>query len=273
MRTTRRQDIVTSHCRIAVESAGYGSPVVFIRGNSACRQVFQKQLASTLLDNYHMITFDLPGHGDSSDATDPERTYTLPGLADLTVELLYELGIGKAAVVGASLGGHVAIEMLDHSTIPQGLFLMGTPSLGADMAEGFRGRPLGGLGAKPALDPQEVERFATAVFGANAERFMYQAIERTDKAFRGTLFEGAARGLGIDQREALTTSPILSAIVHGEDDQIINLDYVDSVAYANLWQDTCFRIPHVSHSPFWEASERANSLLADFLADVTRTWP
>jgi pimeloyl-ACP methyl ester carboxylesterase len=243
--------------------------VVFIHGNSACRQVFQKQFSSRLLDNYHLITFDLPGHGDSSNATDPERTYTLPGLADLILELLYEMGVDKGAIVGASLGGHVAIEMLAHSNIPQALFLMGTPPIGSSLAEGFRGKPLGGLGAKPALDPEEVERFATTVFGARAERFMYQAIERTDKAFRGILFAGAARGLGIDQHKALTTNPILSAIVNGEDDQIINLDYVDSVAYANLWQDTCFRIPHVSHSPFWEAPELLNSLLADFLVDVT----
>ncbi|HSX64707.1 MAG TPA: alpha/beta hydrolase, partial [Pseudoxanthomonas sp.] len=60
-----------------------------------------------------------------------------------------------------------------------------------------------------------------------------------------------------------------TAIVNGEDDQIINLDYVNSISYASLWQDTCFRVPNVSHSPFWEAPELVNALLAGFLADVT----
>jgi len=269
MRQTKRQDIETSHGRIAVESKGQGHAVVFIHGNSACRLVFEKQLASPLLDDYRLITFDLPGHGDSRDATDPERTYTLPGLADLVVELLYEMGVDKATIVGASLGGHVAIEMLAHSNIPRALFLMGTPPIGSSMAGGFRGKPLGGLGSKPELDADEVERFALAVFGAEFEPFMRLAIERTDRNFRGTLFAGAARGLGIDQREAVSTHRLPTAIVNGEDDQIINLNYVDSISYANLWQDTCFRIPNVSHSPFWEAPELVNALLADFLKDVT----
>lgn len=244
MRQTKRQNIETSHGRIAVESKGQGYAVVFIHGNSACRQVFEEQFATSLLDNFQLIAFDLSGHGDLSDATDPERTYTLPGLADLAVELLYEMGVDKAAIVGASLGGHVAIQMLAHSKIPQALFLMGAPPIGSSMAEGFRGKPLGGLGSKPAFDADEVERFARAVFGADFEPFMRLAIERTDRNFRGTLFAGAARGLGIDQREAVSNHRIPTAIVNGEDDQIINLDYVDSISYANLWQDTCFRIPN-----------------------------
>ncbi len=28
-----------------------------------------------------IVTFDLPGHGDSSRAVDPDRTYTTPGYA------------------------------------------------------------------------------------------------------------------------------------------------------------------------------------------------
>jgi len=268
MQTTKRQDIETSHGRIAVESKGQGEPVVFIHGNSACRQVFRKQLTSPRLDNYHLITFDLPGHGDSSDATDPVRTYTRPGLADLVIELLYELGIGKAAFVGASLGGHVAIEMLAQSTIPQGLFLMGTPAVGTSMAEGFHSKPLNGLGSKPVLTVEEAERFANTVFGPDFERFMQFAVERTDREFRGTLFAGAARGAGVNQREMLTRTNVPIAIVNGAEDRIVNLDYIDSVPYSSLWRGECYRVTDASHSPFWEAPDAVNILLSDFLKDL-----
>ncbi|MGV6876425.1 alpha/beta fold hydrolase [Pseudochelatococcus sp. B33] len=268
MQMTTRRDIQTSHGMIAVETKGQGFPVVFIHGNSACRQVFRKQIASPLLDGYHLITFDLPGHGDSDDASDRERTYTRPGLADLVEELLGKLDINDAAIVGASLGGHIAIEMLARSGIPRGLFLMGTPAVGTNMAEGFIGNPLNGLASQGRLSSREAERFARAVFGADFELFMQMAIERTDREFRNTLFAAARRQAGVNQREALTSTSIPTAIVNGENDRIINLDYVDSVPYANLWRGKCFRIPHASHSPFWETPEFVNLLLFNFLKEL-----
>ena len=269
MQTATRHDIQTSHGRIAVETRGHGFPVVFIHGNSACRQVFRKQVASPFLEGYRLITFDLPGHGDSDDAPDPERTYTRPGLANLTIELLGELGVSNAAIVGASLGGHVAIEMLAHSAIARGLFLMGTPAVGTNMAEGFRGKPLNGLGSQSELTPEQAERFARTVFGADFERFMLLAIERTDREFRSTLFAAADRGAGINQRDALATTRLPTAIVNGNDDQIINLDYVESVPYSNLWRGKCFRISSASHSPFWETPDFVNFLLSNFLTDLS----
>lgn len=269
MRMKNRLDIRTSHGRIAVETKGRGFPVVFIHGNSACRQVFRKQMASPLLDGYRLITFDLPGHGESDDAHDPERTYTRPGLADLVEELLGELDINEAAIVGASLGGHIAIEMLARSGIPRGLFLMGTPAVGTTMAEGFVGAPLNGLASQGRLSAQEAERFADAVFGADRDPFMQAVIERTDPEFRSTLFAAARRGAGVNQRDTVATTGIPTAIVNGQNDGIINLDYIDRVPYARLWRGKCFRIPNASHSPFWEAPELLNLLLFDFLNELS----
>ncbi|MER9316162.1 alpha/beta hydrolase [Mesorhizobium sp. M0659] len=268
MQTTKRQDVETSHGRIAVESKGQGEAVVFIHGNSACRQVFRKQLTSPLLGNHHLITFDLPGHGDSSDATDPVRTYTLPGLADLVIELLDKMGVGTAAIVGASLGGHLAIELLAQSTIPQGLFLMGTPAVGTNMGDGFLGKPLDGLGSQPVITVEQAERFAKTVFGPDYEPFMQRAVERTDREFRGTLFAGAARGAGANQREMLTSTNVPTAIVNGVEDRIVNLDYIESVPYSSLWRGKCYRIADASHSPFWEAPDVVNILLSEFLTDL-----
>jgi pimeloyl-ACP methyl ester carboxylesterase len=52
---------------------------------------------------HRFIAFDLPGHGESSNAIDPMRSYTRPGFADATVELLEKLGVTEAIVsVGRS---------------------------------------------------------------------------------------------------------------------------------------------------------------------------
>ena len=83
----------TSHGLIVVEEAGRGDlPVLLIHGNSLSREVFRKQLGGALSRKYRLVAFDLPGHGDSSDALRRCHTYTRPGLADAATEVLDLLG-------------------------------------------------------------------------------------------------------------------------------------------------------------------------------------
>src|SRR5690606_3272039 len=110
------------------------------------------------------------------------------------------------------------------------------------------------------LSSQEAERFARAVFGADFDPFMQTAIKRTDREFRGTLFAAARRKTGVNQRDAVSSASVPTAIVNGENDRVVNLDYIDRVPYARLWRGKCFRIPNASHSPFWETPEVINLL-------------
>src|SRR5215471_5619617 len=111
--STRQQIILTSHGSLAVEESGQGGlPVLLIHGNSFCRGVFRNQMQGQIAKDHRFIAFDLPGHGQSSNATDPKRTYTRPGLADAVVELLDKLEVKEAVVFGWSLGGHIGIEMI-----------------------------------------------------------------------------------------------------------------------------------------------------------------
>ena len=103
--STRLHTIITSHGSLAVEESSQGDiPVLLIHGNSSCRGVFRHQLQGRLAQNHRLIAFDLPGHGQSSNAPDPTQSYTRPGLADAAVELLEKLGVTEAIVFGWSLG-------------------------------------------------------------------------------------------------------------------------------------------------------------------------
>lgn len=272
MKPNLRRSIGTSHGTIAIEeSHGSGMDVLFIHGNSTWGSVFRKQFEDPLAEIYHFVSLDLPGHGWSDDAADVSRTYSRPGLADACLETLEKIDIRKVAVVGWSLGGHVAIEMLSRSTFIAGILVMGTPPVGDNMAEGFRGRPLGSLAGKAELTTAEADQFANAILGASAEPFARYAVERTDRRFRPTLFAAASRGEGANQRDVLGSSDVPAAIVNGADDHIINLDYVDSVAYKNLWCGRCFRIPRAEHAPFWQSPDVFNPLLGKFLADIAES--
>jgi len=266
----RQHTVTTSHGALFVEECGSGgTPVVFIHGNSFCREVFRHQMHGRLAANYHLISFDLPGHGDSSDAPDPMRTYTRPGLADATIELLQRLRVTQAVVVDWSLGGHIGIEMLARFPGLRGLMIIGTPPVGRDnMAEGFRGSPHAGVAGRQDLSPADIEGFVATVFGASAEALLREAVARADGRFRKRLFEAARAGEGVDQRHVVCSSPVPLAVVNGAADRLINLDYIDTLEYANLWGRRCLRLNGLGHAPFWEAPEHFDPVLEQFLGDV-----
>ena len=82
------------------------------------------------------------------------------------------------------------------------------------------------------------------------------------------MFEAFVAGHGIDQREIVGTSSVLLAVVNGGDEPFVDLDYVDGVPYANLWEGRCHRLPGLGHAPFWEAPDVFDPVLERFLRDV-----
>ena len=268
--STKQHSIATSHGTLAVEECGEGEmPVLLIHGNSSCRGVFRHQMQGQLSQNRRLIAFDLPGHGSSSDAPDPMRTYTRPGLADAAVELLGKLDIAECIVFGWSLGGHIAIEMLHNFPGMRGLMITGTPPVGSNnMAQGFLGSPHAGLASRETLSEADIETFLHAIFGASAEPFLHDAMARTDGRFRKRLFEAARAGAGVDQRLAVESAQIPIAVVNGGADRIVNLDYIDTVAFGNLWDGRCHRLEGLGHAPFWEGPNEFNPILERFLRDL-----
>ena len=163
--TRETRALSTSHGLIWIEQSGRGqAPVLLIHGNSSCLEVFRYQLDSPLARRNRLIAFDLPGHGRSSNGIDPARTYTLPGFADVCREILSLLAIEEAVVFGWSLGGHVALEMMQEFSGAKGLVLVGTPPVGPDtFSERFRPSPHFKLAAEGS--DADAGRFGHKVFG------------------------------------------------------------------------------------------------------------
>ncbi|MFM0501476.1 alpha/beta fold hydrolase [Paraburkholderia caffeinilytica] len=267
---TRRHTVATSHGSLAVEESGAaGTAVLFIHGNSSCRAVFRHQLEGRLAEKYRLIAFDLPGHGESSNAPDPLLSYTRGSFADVAVELLGKLDVSKAVVLGWSLGGHIAIDMISRFPGMRGLMIVGAPPVGHDnMARGFAGLPQASAAGREHLSGAEIDGFVEAIFGVSAEPFLRDAVARADGRFRKRLFEAARAGGQADQRVTVKESVIPIAVVNGAADRLINLDYIDTVAYGNLWEGHCHRLIGLGHAPFFEAPDLFNPLLERFLHDV-----
>ena len=261
--------MITSHGSLAVEETGRrGVPLLMIHGNSSCRGVFRHQLEASFGDR-RLVSFDLPGHGESTDAPDPMHTYTRPGLAAATLELLDKLGVTEAVVWGWSLGGHIGMEMLPHFPGMRGLMIVGAPPIGGgNFALGFKGSPQTGVASKQELTEAEREGFLGAIFGTSVEPFLRDAMARADGRFRQRLFEAGRTGAGVDARQLVQTSKTPLAVVNGGADNLVKVDYFDTIEYANLWEGRCHRLSGLGHAPFWESPRDFNPILERFLADV-----
>lgn len=91
----------------AVREWGAGPPLVLLHGFTG-RGALWRDHAAALAARFRVIAPDLLGHGDSAAPADPAR-YAMPrALADLAA-LLDALGVDRAALLGYSFGGRIAL--------------------------------------------------------------------------------------------------------------------------------------------------------------------
>jgi pimeloyl-ACP methyl ester carboxylesterase len=220
-------------------------------------------------ERYRMIAPDLPGHGSSSDAIDPDRSYGMPGYADAMVEVLKARDVEKAIVFGWSLGGHIGLEMISRFPGMMGLMITGTPPVSvAQLFQGFKPSPHMNLAGKQDFTEDDVENYARSTCGEPFEPFLREGVARTDGRARRLMFESFANGVGDDQRVIVATAKIPLAVVNGADEPFVNTEFVSKVRYANLWEGECHLIAGSGHAPFWDAPDTFNTIFARFLNDV-----
>lgn len=114
--------------------SGRGAPLVLLHGFTGCTSSWDA-LRPALSARHTVIAIDLPGHGRSTSPSDPSR-YALPRTADDVGRVLEALGVERAAVLGYSLGGRVALHLALQHPAPVTSLLLESSSPGIlDAAE------------------------------------------------------------------------------------------------------------------------------------------
>src|SRR5512137_672538 len=103
MPTVRVRDI-----NMYYEVHGNGDPLLLIAGWGSDLSCWQLQIPE-FSAKYRVIAFDNRGTGRTDDA--PDKPYSFRTMADDAVGLLDALGIGKAHILGVSMGGCIAQEI------------------------------------------------------------------------------------------------------------------------------------------------------------------
>jgi 3-oxoadipate enol-lactonase len=93
---------------LAYELQGSGMPLVLIHGAQGDQTMFT-DLASRFAERFRVLTFDQRGSGLSEK---PHSDYSIALLADDTAALMDQAGFSAAHVIGVSMGGTIAQELV-----------------------------------------------------------------------------------------------------------------------------------------------------------------
>ena len=99
--------ITLRDCSLYYEERGVGEPLIFIHGHSLDSRMWQNQVEQ-FSEEYRVITYDARGYGLSS----KQQEGLLFTHADDLYALMDSLRIGKAHLVGLSMGGFIVGDML-----------------------------------------------------------------------------------------------------------------------------------------------------------------
>jgi pimeloyl-ACP methyl ester carboxylesterase len=256
----------------ALVTSGWRTPVLLIHGNSSSGNIFSHQIAELKRMGHPAIAPDLPGHGRSDNARDPESTYSFPGYAAALRGLLQSLNVSRYHVLGWSLGGHIGIEMWYADPGALSLLVTGTPPVSlspAGAARAFNVTPVMNLAGLENFGLEEVKAYGSAMLGEplDGRSQLARTIKRTDGKARHWMMKNGLAGVGIDQVSAVADCDRPLAIVQGNRDPFVNIPYIQGLKYTNLWLNKPILIES-GHAPHFQEPKLFNSYLRDFLQHV-----
>lgn len=248
----------------------------FFHGNSGSSNTWHRQLGSPLLASYHLIAFDLPGHGLSGEPKDLLKGYSLPGLGRIMAAAVNKLAEPFSYIlVGFSLGSNVLCEMMACGLKPQGIVLISPCVLRAasDLAFIFRANPNSACFFSEQVTDEQLELLVNECFyqlsAAINDTFKYD-FRNTKPAFRSMLQKTASEGAYTNEISTLRNynKPIL--LVFGKEDKIVNPDYLDAIALP-LWHESIVKLHDAGHFVHVDASMATTELIAAYAREIFKS--
>jgi pimeloyl-ACP methyl ester carboxylesterase len=250
--------------------------IVLIHGNSLSAELFNPLIKSPLLSEYRVIAIELPGHGKSKPSSDPEKEYSVMDYINLVVALINNLELKEYALLGHSLGGHIAINTLPRLNGLSGLAITGTPplTLPPKLEACFLPNPAMGLAFKPDLNKEEMSAFPGAYTNEDTQNIekVINAIREADSLVRAFIGKSIATELINDETQLLKHTDIPVAIIQGENDKMANTGYIEQLIIPTLWKNKVHILKDAAHCPFIDNVEAFNAVLAAFLTDCFQQY-
>jgi pimeloyl-ACP methyl ester carboxylesterase len=247
---------------------GKGSPVVLIHGYLESLEIWNG-FAEKLARNYRVVSVDLPGHGQSGIYSSMN---TMAVMADSVKAVLDHLSIGRAVVIGHSMGGYVTLAMAD--IFPEmivGFCLFHSHAL-PDQEDKKLNRDRETLLVKEGKKSQFINLNISNAFATDNHDSFRKQIERAKEIASETSDEGIIKALeGMkarpDRRDVVKNSVEPVMIVAGKKDYYIPF-YVYEEHFHLAPKTTVLVLENAGHMGFIEEREKSLEGITKFLDDL-----
>jgi non-heme chloroperoxidase len=261
---------------LTISAQDWGNPtgpeIVFIHGFSQSHLSWIKQVTSSdLAKEFHMVTYDLRGHGNSDKPLEPERYKDSKAWADELQSVMDATGIKRPVLTGWSYGGRI---MADYLRIygPGKLAGLNYVDAGQKADPAFVGPNLKNLPLMAsedlAVNIAATRAFLRDCFSKQPTSEEYETMLAFNMMVPPKVRLGLSnRPLNID--DILTSLKLPVLVTHGSEDKNSNLiaaEYTAKMipgAKLSVYQG-------VGHSPFFEATPRFNAELAAFVRSAQK---
>lgn len=246
--------------------AGSGEAVLLLHAFPLNSAMWGPQL-SAMPTGWRVIAPDLRGFGASPEVD--EDVYTMEAMAGDVIALMDRLGIQRAVVCGASMGGYVAFELWRRfSERVRALVLCGTRA-GPDSAEAARARErLAKRIEKEGNDVVVTAMLPKLVSSTtkHMQKGVVAAVRAMMKETPNRTMARALRGMAVrhDAEPVLRTIAVPSLVMVGADDAITGRGQSEFLA-RGIRGSALVTIDDAGHLPPLEQADDFNKALSTFL--------
>jgi pimeloyl-ACP methyl ester carboxylesterase len=249
--------------QLAYDDGGSGECVVLIHGHPFDRTLWEPQLAA-LRGSFRVLAPDLRGFGGSP--VTPGRVLMREYAADIE-ELLAALGIARAAVVGLSMGGLVAMELA--AAAPERCWALGLVATTAQppSPQDLRARDERADATERGGMSVLVDYMHTGLYGPACPPAVRARVDAMMAAASPAGAAAALRGRGRrpDYRPMLAALDIPALVVAGTADPWSNAEVTAEIV-ASLKRPELVLMDGCGHLPNLEAEAQFNEALLAFLS-------
>jgi pimeloyl-ACP methyl ester carboxylesterase len=252
---------------VNVVDRGEGDAVVFLHAFPLQAAMWDYQI-DALEGSYRCLAIDLPGFGQSPPPADPDAT-SMQAWSDLVAGVLGQLGVGTATIVGASMGGYLAMALLrHHPDLVRQLVLADTRARSDDPGVAQRRSAqqdqLRAGAEVSSLAKENVERLLSAGSMSRAELVDYVHALADGADPEGWIGALEAMKDRPDSMLLLRQASVRALIVVGELDRVTPI--AEAMSLRSLLKGELVIVPNVGHLPTLEDPLAFNEVLLAFLA-------
>lgn len=259
---------------INTKSAGKGNKIIFfVHGNSQNAGSWDLQMMDeNLSSQYKLVSFDLPGHGDSDWFSDYTALYNPKEFSKVLETVLGAYDAEEFILVGLSYGTNIIAEITEPLINCKGIVLAGSCILSQEVTPAmvFKEINVPPVTLMPYPAEEDVIKFCSLISYSDISlRQTYiESFKKTDPVFREELGKTMVACDWGDEIQNIRNHKLLVLVIFGEEEALVHTNYLDNVVPA--WNQKSYLINGAGHLVNQERPGEFNQLLYSFASEVLK---